>query len=797
MSNVDSYICIHGHFYQPPRENPWLETIEEQPSAAPYHDWNERVNAECYHPNTAARILDDRGYIKSISNNYSSISFNFGPTLLSWLEDNAPETYAAIIDADAKSSMRFNGHGSALAQVYSHIIMPLANDRDKHTQVRWGITDFRLRFGRMPEGMWLAECAVDTATLEALAAEDIKFTILSPYQALRVRSLDSGSSVWKDVSNGSIDTTMPYIFNLPSGRSIAIFFYNHIISQAVAFEGLLGDGKRFGDSLMKGVGVARMPNRSRLINIATDGESYGHHHKFGEMALAYAIDYIEKSGRAKMANYGMFLELCPPMWEVELKEPSSWSCSHGVERWRSNCGCNLNNVPGWTQEWRSPLREALNWLRDAVAPLYEYASRNLLQDPWEARDAYISVINDSSRAESFIRRYAPSVSMEDEQVRLLRMMEIQRHLQLMFTSCGWFFDDLSGIETVQLLRYAGRVLDLVQKVFKIDLEPEFKSKIAAAKSNKPEEGNGNDIYERYVKTAWFSFAEIIAQRCFMELFGYDFDDRAVRSFSTDLVDVSKDGPCMFGRCVLNSRITRGSGECEFIVVGQANFDVICAVRNREDGGLENLIKTFTGLSEEDAKAKLKDYFDPARIFTLKSLRSEALRRVLGILSNKAQTELRTTLYDVYQKNKPLLFKLKEFKLPLQINLRALANFAVNDMVRQEIEKPGSVEQNEFDTLAGWFESGKIVLDEERLTFLLRNRLIEVTDKWSESPYDLALLNEFTQLAKIAQRLPFQTDCTHAQDVVWRHKDVYGRMKDDERKLFARLGDLLKVNVGQA
>jgi alpha-amylase/alpha-mannosidase (GH57 family) len=358
------YICIHGHFYQPPRENPWLETVETQDSAAPYHDWNERVTAECYAPNGAARIVNSENRIIRILNNYGRISFNFGPTLLSWLEANAGRVYRAILDADANSQKRFGGHGSAMAQVYNHVILPLASTRDRITQIRWGIADFEQRFQRRPEGMWLPETAVDTESLELLAAEGIKFVVLAPHQCARVRSLGDGEAVqltfenagdpeeqgWIETPDASVDSTRPYFVRLKDNRSIAVFFYDGPRSRAIAFEGLLNSGEAFVQRLLEG--FSETSSRPQLVHVATDGESYGHHHRYGEMALAWALQRIEEEGYAKLTNYGQFLEKFPPEYEAEIAENTSWSCAHGVERWRSDCGCNGGHA-GWNQQWRA------------------------------------------------------------------------------------------------------------------------------------------------------------------------------------------------------------------------------------------------------------------------------------------------------------------------------------------------------------------------------------------------------------------------------------------------------------
>ncbi len=479
MSRKNKYVCIHGHFYQPPRENAWLEVVERQESARPFHDWNARINFECYAPNASARILDDKGWIVKIRNNYNRISWNFGPTLLSWLEDNDPEAYKLLRNADHRSMERFGGHGSALAQVHSHLIMPLCNYRDKVTQVGWGIRDFEHRFGRYPEGIWLAETAADTETLEVLASHGIQFTILAPRQAKAVRKL--GATDWQAVETDTIDTRQPYWCLLPSGRRIALFFYHGGIAQEVAFNGLLNSGRNFANRM---VSVFDNNDEAQLSHIATDGESYGHHHRFGEMALADCMNLIEDNKSATLTNYGQFLELFPPKWEVQIHENSSWSCVHGVERWRADCGCNSGRA-GWHQRWRKPLRDTLDWLRDRLAPLFEREAARFLQDPWAARNDYIEVMLDRSVAvtSSFLKKHARRELSHLEQVVTLRLLEMQRHTVLMYTSCGWFFDEISGLETNQILQYALRAMDYANDATGTDLHPEFVRRLSEAPSN--------------------------------------------------------------------------------------------------------------------------------------------------------------------------------------------------------------------------------------------------------------------------------------------------------------------------
>ncbi len=500
MSRSNKYVCIHGHFYQPPRENAWLETVEQQESARPFHDWNARINFECYAPNAAARILDDQGWINKIRNNYNRISWNFGPTLLTWLEENDPEAYDLILKADKRSIERYGGHPSALAQVHSHLILPLCNYRDKVTQVWWGIRDFEHRFGHYPEGIWLAETAVNTETLEVLASHGIQYTILAPRQAKAVRRIpvadkkqtangqqvstaNPQSSDWQEVNAESIDTRRPYWCQLPSGRRIALFFYHGGIAQEVAFNGLLNSGTNFAKRL---TGLFDDDDEPQLAHIATDGESYGHHHRFGEMALADCLNQIEDNGLAKLTNYGQYLELFPPQWEVEIHENSSWSCVHGVERWRADCGCNTGGRPGWHQRWRKPLRDTLDWLRDQLAPIFEREAARLLRDPWAARNEYIEVMLDRSdeNVARFLAKHARRKLSLLEEVMVLRLLEIQRHAVLMYTSCGWFFDEISGIETNQAsCSNALRAMDYAKDVANVELHPEFTRRLSEAPSN--------------------------------------------------------------------------------------------------------------------------------------------------------------------------------------------------------------------------------------------------------------------------------------------------------------------------
>jgi alpha-amylase/alpha-mannosidase (GH57 family) len=498
------FLAIHGHFYQPPRENPWLEEVEVEPGAAPYHDWNERITAECYAANTAARLDDGEA---RVVNNFEKISFNFGPTLLSWLDRHAPVTYRKIVEADRTSREVRHGHGNAIAQAYNHVIMPLASRRDKVTQVGWGIEDFRHRFGRDPEGMWLPETAVDRETLALLGDAGIRLTILAPSQAQRVRRL--GTDQWVDVGGERIDPRQAYHHTTMRGRRLALFFYDGPISRAIAFEGAAASGETLAARLLAGF----QPERTdpQLVHVATDGESYGHHTPRGETALAAALAQLERTGGLALTNYGEFLAAHPPAHEVEIADGTSWSCAHGVERWRSDCGCRVGH-PGWHQRWRAPLREALDWLRDQLDPFYETRLSTLLRDPWAARDDYIHVILDRS-AESkaaFFARHERRPMDHRTRVEALKFLELQRQRLLMYTSCGWFFDDIGGLEAVQVLKYAARAIQLADDLGLKDLEPGFLRRLAAAPSNVPEMGNGAQVYRRLVLPIAVDFARVVA-----------------------------------------------------------------------------------------------------------------------------------------------------------------------------------------------------------------------------------------------------------------------------------------------
>ncbi len=494
--SADRRICIHGHFYQPPRENPWLEEVEREESAAPHHDWNERIFHECYGANGESPLLGPGGQPEEIVDNYRWISFNFGPTLLSWMERHQPKAYARLLEADRLSAAE-RGHGNAMAQAYNHVIMPLASRRDQATQIRWGKDDFEARFKREPEGLWLPETAVDEQTLETLIAFGIRFTVLAPHQARAVRPLGASEEEWTEVDADTLDATRPYRWfsRENPGRFLDLFFYNRWLSQAVAFEGLLDDGERFARRLLDSHGPG-----GGLTHIATDGESYGHHHRFGNMALSYAVARIRREPGARLTNYGESLAECPPEWEVRIRPGTSWSCFHGIGRWSYDCGCRTGGKPEWNQRWRRPLRQSLDWLAAAIDETYERRARGLLRDPWSARNAYgrrFLPLNAAS-AHRFLSEEGCAPLGPERAREALRLCEMQRHRMLMFTSCGWFFSEISGTESVQVLKYAARALELAEG-FGARLSEEFLERLEHCPSNEGRYGNAANIFRRLVE----------------------------------------------------------------------------------------------------------------------------------------------------------------------------------------------------------------------------------------------------------------------------------------------------------
>ena len=765
----DRYVCIHAHFYQPPRENPWLEAIEIQDSAYPYHDWNERVSAECYAPNAAARILDGEKKIIDIVNNYSKISFDFGPTLISWLEAKVPRVYRAIQAADKETCERFGGHGAAMAQGYNHMIMPLANARDKETQVIWGIRDFEYRFGRSPEGMWLPEAAVDIETLEIMARHKIRFTVLPPHAAKRVKP--PGKKEWKDIGGGRIDPSRAYLCKLPSGQGIVLFFFDGPISHAVAFENILMRGEDFAQRLIGGFSDER--KWPQLTNIATDGETYGHHRAHGDMALSYALRYIETQKLAELTVYADFLEKHPPTHEVEIVENTSWSCVHGIERWRSNCRCNSGR-PGWNQEWRTPLRQAFDWLRDTLAPKFGQAAGQLFADGWKARDQYISVIVNRSRNRvgQFLHEQAGRELNDCDQIQALKLMELQRHLMLMYTSCGWFFDELSGLETVQAIQYSSRAVQLAQSLFNDPkIEEEYLTKLAVAHSNITEQGDGRKLYESYVRPAMIDLNKVGAHYAISSLFEsyppqsetycYEINQEDHTMLSSGKSRVS------FGRIRIASEITRESSRVTFGAVHLGDHYVTGGVREFRDEQaykdmVEKITKAFEGGDFTDLVRAVDAAFGSVS-YSLKLLFRDEQRKILRIILNSALEEAESSYRQLYDSRAPLMRFIAAHGMPLIRHFQAAAEVTLNGELRRAIE----AESMNVDLVRALMEEAKAVhvnLDAATLEFVLRGKLERMAEEWESQPCNAEKLTSLESAVKLARSFPFEIRLWEIQNV---------------------------------
>jgi alpha-amylase/alpha-mannosidase (GH57 family) len=764
------YVCVHGHFYQPPRENPSLEAIELQDSAYPYHDWNERITAECYAPNATSRIVDGEQRILQLVNNYAEISFNFGPTLLSWLAEKTPKVYESILRADKQSQEKFSGHGSAIAQAYNHMILPLANKRDKITQVIWGIRDFEHRFGRKPEGMWLPETAVNIETLEVLADNGIQFTILAPRQAKRVRRKDGRS--WKDVTGDKIDPSRAYQVRLPSKKTISVFFYDGPISQGVAFEGLLNDGKRFADRLLTGFSDAR--DWPQIAHIATDGESYGHHHRYGEMALSYALHYIESNKLAELTNYGMFLEKHPPDHWVEIVEDSSWSCVHGIERWRANCGCNSGGHGNWNQEWRAPLRAALDWLRDGLAPTFEQKTAFLLKDPWRARDEYIRVILDRSDASlaAFFSEHATHPLSEDEQITALKLLEMQRHAMLMYTSCGWFFDELSGLETVQVLHYAGHAVELARQLLDPAVEGQFVERLRAAKSNLPEHGDGAQIYDKWVRPACVTLEKLAGHYAISSLFENYGEKTRIYCYDVDreeyLLEAEGKLRLAAGRAKFCSEITRECATMRFAALHLGDHNVTGGAKTLDP---ESDHKNGKTLAEAFSRAdtpeviRLLDEAFPKQKISMRALFRDEQRKITDLILKDSLTSAAAAYKNIYENQGAMIRFLDGLNIPIPQAFKFAAEVSLNSQLHQAVDRP----ELDGDTISSYLHeaaSSHIALDTTTLEYAIRRRLEKQADEFAAHPEDITAAEKLRHLLDVALALPFPVVIWEVQNLCY-------------------------------
>jgi len=802
MSDSPRYICIHGHFYQPPRENPWLEEIEVQKSAHPFHDWNERVTEECYKPNAHARILDHEGRLEDIINNYEHISFDFGPTLLPWLEEHAAETYQAILRADALSQKQRSGHGNALAHAYNHMIMPLASAKDKLTQVVWGIEDFLKRFRRDPEGMWLPETAVDSETLEIMVEHGIRFTILSPFQArsFRVSSQDE----WVDLEPGAVDPSRPYVCRLSSGRSIVLFFYDGPISRAIAFEGLLASGENLKNRLLGAFSDKR--TWPQLVHIATDGESYGHHHRFGEMALAYTLKQLLLQPNVVLTNYGEFLEKYPPSAEAEFIENSSWSCAHGVGRWSEDCGCSVSQRPDWNQKWRAPLRRSLDVLRDAADELFTEKASDLLKDPWDARNAYIKVVLENRpKIGPFFNAYGRKLKKRQREL-VLNLLEMQRNRMLMYTSCGWFFDDIAGIEALQILRYAARVIQIAYS-FDPTVINDFLKELAEAQSNVKPNLHGDQIFDEKIRPQVACLANVAAHVAISSVFEdvpakarlYCYDVKLLNSVR----DESAERTLVVGRISVLSRITTQNREFAFAVIHLGGVDLRCSVEEffgqvKYDAVKQDLFDTFTAQSSTELFRTLDRHF-PGGYFRLRDLFVEQRRKIIDSLTTK-MFEMQAKMLEIfYEKNKDLAKLIVIHEALVPDTFLAAARFVLNRTLADELEKlsvgffpdllKSAVEESRF-----W----NLQLDTSSAERLIGDRITGLVRNLAKKPRDSEIPSQINRFLDLGRDMELSIELREAQVLFF---GIVRSLKAGAEKgfppLFAELARRLEVSLSHS
>ena len=784
-------IVVHGHFYQPPRENPWLESVEVQDSAAPYHDWNERVTAECYAPNTAARRVDGRNRVLDIVDNFEKISFNAGPTLLAWLDRHRPDVYAKIIAADRASVTARGGHGNAIAQVYNHMIMPLAIRRDKVTQLRWGLEDFRGRFGREPEGCWLPETAVDNETLEVLAEAGLRFTILAPHQAWRVRPL--GTEAWEEV-NDHVDTSRAYLWRGPRGLGLALFFYHAPISRGIAFENLLERSEHLVAWLY--AALTDRPDRPQLVHCATDGESYGHHRRFGEMALAAAMHQIEAEGTVALTNYGAFLAAHPPTNEVELHERTSWSCAHGVERWRADCGCRTRS--DWHQRWRAPLREALDWLRDQIDPFFEARASAFLKDPWAARDAYIAVILDPSpeRLDAFFGAHqrAPLDSAARAETR--RLLEMQRHRLLMYTSCGWFFDEISALEPVQILRYAAIALQYLGDLGGGRLEPEFVRRLEAAPSNIPALRDGGEVYRQLIRPTAVDLRRVIAHYAITGLVDEHPADARIYAYRVTRLDESRqasDGTALRIAHVRVSALATGeTREMMYALIHYGGHDFSCGIRAWEDQATydamkADLLRRYGELSVADMVRGMDEYF-PGEPLTLAHLFLEERRHVLDSVIRAALDKPEETYRHIWEENRKLVHYLLQVDVPVPEALRLVGRHVLEQQACDALERMAelaAIPERVFE-IAAEAKALDLTLDLTRPRAAARRAVERALDAVAEAP-TAPHVAAATALIESANRLGLHYGLWAAQNRFFELWGAHPEARTTLRPLAAALG----------
>ena len=754
-------LVVHAHFYQPPRENPWTEELSREPSAAPFHDWNARIDAECYRPNGVARIFDDAGDVVDIVNNYENLSFDVGPTLLSWLEVHDPETYGRILAADA------GGHGG-MAQGWGHVILPLANQRDMRTQVRWGLADFEHRFGRRADGMWLPEAAVDDRVLAVLAEEGVAFTVLAPGQARRVRPLGGGPRTWVDVQGGVVDTSQPYRWLHPdgSGRGVDIVFYDGGLSHAIAFE--------LGSLSSQGL-LDRVTGRSDgLVTIAADGETFGHHQRWGERLAAHALSVEAPRRGVEVTNVGAYLRTTRPTSEVEVSL-SSWSCVHGVGRWREDCGCSTGGQPGWQQRWRTPVRAALDGVRDRLTEVFERRGTTVLRDPWAARDAYLGVLLGALDRRNFVAEHVVG-----DEVEAFTLLEAQRNAMAMYTSCGWFFNDLAGLETVQILRYAARVMDLLAELGEDPGEEDFLDVLGKAESNVADEGTGRDVWHRHVLPARVDADRTVANLTLVELLEHRPPSATVGSYAVKVLDhtrADRGGLSLCsGRVALTHLRTGRRSEHAYAAIHLGGLEVLGSTR-RADPSVDAAALAFLrgsfdhGASVTALMRLLSEGFGPGE-FDVSSALPDAAEHVVEGAARTLADRFAAAYERLFDDHRKTIDVLVAANYPIPPELRAPSELVLARRLDAEVlAQQGSVDPTDYRRaieLARQARAAGFAVGTSRTRAMVERLLTTATERAVRAGPDARRgIDAALALLRISDDLGLSGPWEQAQDLVHR------------------------------
>ena len=754
---------VHAHFYQPPRENPWTEEVPREHSAAPFHDWNARVTAECYRPNTVARIIDEGGRVVDIVNNFERLSFDVGPTLMAWLERHAADVYDRILAADEACA-------SAIAQAYGHLILPLANERDVRTQVRWGLADFEHRFGRPAEGMWLPECAVNDDVLRVLVEEGVRFTVLGPGQAA-----------------GPIDTRRAYRWRHPDGRRwLAVLFYDGPLSHDAAF----GLGAMSSEALVDRVG--REPG---LVTLAADGETFGHHHHWGDRLLAYALDVEAPKQGIEVTNLARWVRRHAPTETVAVRE-RSWSCAHGVGRWRADCGCATGGGAGWNQRWRAPLRAALDELRDRTAEVFERRGESVLADPWPARDAYVGVLLGAVAVDRFAAAHVTG-----DRVEALTLLEAQRHAMSMYTSCGWFFNDLAGIETVQVLRYAARVMDLLGELGEDPGEEAFLETLGKAESNDRAQGTGRDVWARHVVPTRVDARRVAGHLALLDLLQGRAPRGPVGAYDVELAGHLRldRGPVGLsaGGLTLSHLRTGRRHTLAWAALHLGGLEVVGAVRAVRPGRWSSQVKELVARFEQGRpvtdllRALYEELGDWE--FGLDAALPEAAEDLLASAARSLANRFAAAYEQLFEDHQATLSTLANAGYPLPRELRAPGELSLARRLEAEVAaQRGSLDPSDYVTavaIAHQARAAGLTIDTPQARATVTRLLLQATRQAITDPHSPEGVDAAVAVLAVADELDLHVDVERAQELV--HESLKGRTPSPGLR---RLAAALKLRV---